>query len=447
MISWDRPEWWNRAKCLGASPHLFYPEKYHDSNVVAAMAKAVCNGLDGQRPCTTRSNCLEWALANNEKFGIWGGCSESDREDIKRQRRKEHGMTKIVRKPQSPLKALLETRKVETRVLGSIQRHLLVRPAPERAMDWIHPSEMAKGNWCPRATFYRLAGAPGLAENGDNSFTLENIFQEGHDIHRKWQTWLWEMGVLRGEWQCLHCDSEWEAVSPSECPKCEASRGSLRYREVPLCDEVRGILGHSDGDIADDDDEEECPLLEVKSIGVGTLRFEAPALLAEHSHRDDGQGTWIDYEGIWRDIKRPFPSHLRQGQLYMFLKQRKSIVFIYECKWNQQVKEFVVRYQPSLIQDLLDSCLEIQEALKIGMPVLRPDWADPELAGCKGCNYLETCWNEEIGACSNGAGNAGAGRTGTAAAAEVRNTEAADTNYRIIRRRSAEPLRSADTLD
>ena len=35
------------------------------------------------------------------------------------------------------------------------------------------------------------------------------------------------------------------------------------------------IIGHADGDINDDDNEELCPLLQVKSIGVGTLRFES----------------------------------------------------------------------------------------------------------------------------------------------------------------------------
>jgi WhiB family redox-sensing transcriptional regulator len=33
-----------------------------------------------------RGECLEFALANGEKFGIWGGMSERERRRIRRQR-------------------------------------------------------------------------------------------------------------------------------------------------------------------------------------------------------------------------------------------------------------------------------------------------------------------------------------------------------------------------
>ncbi|MEZ5208103.1 MAG: WhiB family transcriptional regulator [Acidimicrobiales bacterium] len=33
-----------------------------------------------------REDCLEYALSNSEKFGIWGGMSERERRRIRRQR-------------------------------------------------------------------------------------------------------------------------------------------------------------------------------------------------------------------------------------------------------------------------------------------------------------------------------------------------------------------------
>ena len=33
-----------------------------------------------------RDECLEYALANGEKFGIWGGLSERERRKLRRQR-------------------------------------------------------------------------------------------------------------------------------------------------------------------------------------------------------------------------------------------------------------------------------------------------------------------------------------------------------------------------
>ena len=61
--------WQERANCLGVDPDLFFPER----GASTREAKAVCRG------CEVRVDCLEYALANGEKFGIWGGMSERER--------------------------------------------------------------------------------------------------------------------------------------------------------------------------------------------------------------------------------------------------------------------------------------------------------------------------------------------------------------------------------
>jgi WhiB family redox-sensing transcriptional regulator len=38
------------------------------------------------RGCEVRQQCLDYALANGEKFGIWGGLSERERRRLRRQR-------------------------------------------------------------------------------------------------------------------------------------------------------------------------------------------------------------------------------------------------------------------------------------------------------------------------------------------------------------------------
>ena len=43
-------------------------------------AKEVCRG------CVVREDCLEYALVQGEKFGIWGGMSERERRRLRRQR-------------------------------------------------------------------------------------------------------------------------------------------------------------------------------------------------------------------------------------------------------------------------------------------------------------------------------------------------------------------------
>jgi WhiB family redox-sensing transcriptional regulator len=41
-------------------------------------AKKVCT------TCDVRSECLEYALSNDERFGIWGGLSERERRRLKK---------------------------------------------------------------------------------------------------------------------------------------------------------------------------------------------------------------------------------------------------------------------------------------------------------------------------------------------------------------------------
>lgn len=68
--------WQDLANCLGVDPDLFFPER----GASTREAKEVCRG------CIVRDDCLEYALANGEKFGIWGGMSERERRRIRRQR-------------------------------------------------------------------------------------------------------------------------------------------------------------------------------------------------------------------------------------------------------------------------------------------------------------------------------------------------------------------------
>jgi WhiB family redox-sensing transcriptional regulator len=74
----DRQEraWQQRANCMGVDPDLFFPER----GASTREAKAVCRG------CVVREECLEYALAHGEKFGIWGGLSERERRRLRRQR-------------------------------------------------------------------------------------------------------------------------------------------------------------------------------------------------------------------------------------------------------------------------------------------------------------------------------------------------------------------------
>jgi len=66
--------WQERALCAQTDPEAFFPEKGGSTR----EAKKVCTG------CEVRAECLDYALANDERFGIWGGLSERERRKLKR---------------------------------------------------------------------------------------------------------------------------------------------------------------------------------------------------------------------------------------------------------------------------------------------------------------------------------------------------------------------------
>lgn len=67
--------WRTHAACRGTDPDLFYPER--GDNVGHRQAVAVCRG------CPVRAECLDDALAHNEKVGVWGGLSERQRRQLR----------------------------------------------------------------------------------------------------------------------------------------------------------------------------------------------------------------------------------------------------------------------------------------------------------------------------------------------------------------------------
>jgi len=67
-------DWTDRALCAETDPDAFFPEKGGSTR----EAKKICLG------CEVRPECLEWALQNDERFGIWGGLSERERRRLKR---------------------------------------------------------------------------------------------------------------------------------------------------------------------------------------------------------------------------------------------------------------------------------------------------------------------------------------------------------------------------
>jgi WhiB family redox-sensing transcriptional regulator len=70
--------WRQHAACRGVDPDIFYPVSEEE----AEEAKAICAS------CTVRETCLDFALSNRERDGVWGGATERERRRMVRQRRR-----------------------------------------------------------------------------------------------------------------------------------------------------------------------------------------------------------------------------------------------------------------------------------------------------------------------------------------------------------------------
>ena len=69
--------WQTDALCAQTDPEAFFPEKGGSTR----DAKRVCEA------CPVSGECLDYAMANDEKFGIWGGLSERERRRLRRRGR------------------------------------------------------------------------------------------------------------------------------------------------------------------------------------------------------------------------------------------------------------------------------------------------------------------------------------------------------------------------
>lgn len=276
--------------------------------------------------------------------------------------------------PKTDLKKFLDAKAKPSRLIGDLERYLMARPVGDRSTTVLHPSEIIKKDWCKRASWFLLNGHTKIAEKPP--LRLQSIFDTGHAAHAKWQFWFQDMGILHGKFKCWVCDGITWGTSPEACEHCGAGKSKLVYDEVTLIDNELRIAGHTDGWIKDEVGD---ALIEIKTIGPGTIRAEAPDLM---------QAANGDFMKAWGNIRRPFGPHVLQGQVYLELMRRmgnpvKEIVFLYELKADQSFKEFKVQADYELVEHVFDGAKTVIEAVEKGIvPVCSNNWAGT----CKQCD-------------------------------------------------------------
>lgn len=76
-------DWRKRAACIGYDPELWFPNSKVYAPADTAVAVNVCN-----QTCPVRRRCLDFAIDNGIKHGIYGGRTPEQRTSIERRRKR-----------------------------------------------------------------------------------------------------------------------------------------------------------------------------------------------------------------------------------------------------------------------------------------------------------------------------------------------------------------------
>lgn len=315
------------------------------------------------------------------------------------------------KKPEGPMAELARIkRKAGNVLLGELEKAELAEfeADSDRRADCLHPSEMAKEDWCYRASYYRIKHNQWVK---DEKFSpqMQRIFATGNEAHTKWQRRMRATGKLWGDWRCIVCrtvrgecfEPPWELchrLDEDEDPRPHI----WEYREVSLAWGI--VSGHEDGGIGSVDPaapdhmvlDGNSYLVELKTIGTGTVRHDAPDLLKEHYKELKDGGRVYDIDSLWRTITKPFPTHTRQANVYLWLAGEmglpfKKVRFLYELKHNSSTKEFVIVPSERIMKPILTGMRVVEYALEQGVPP-ECNQKDENGENCRQC----TAYEEEL---------------------------------------------------
>ncbi len=248
---------------------------------------------------------------------------------------------------------------------------------------------------CNRANYYSRTGVE--ADELLKPRTVR-IFDNGTKVHERLQGYMLDMGLLVMD-------------------------------EVPLINDEYNIQGHTDGylDLGD-----EIAILEIKSINDAQFNQLKDAkeehkcqgliyLFCAEERRKYLRDTYKTKEDFYEsepERKAFFEKHYQHLQdgakytraekmkfsvdnnlisddiLYFTEKPVNKIVFLYEDKNNQELKEFVLvrnKENEPILQDTLSRYTELERCLKSG-EIPKREGTNKSCNTCRWCDYKNTCW-------------------------------------------------------
>lgn len=209
----------------------------------------------------------------------------------------------------------------------AIDSYLTERNTPTfKKLDGFHPS---MHQVCPRWWYLMFRGvevSPNIPSR------IYRIFDNGHSMHERYQSYFKEMGILIG-------------------------------REVPVrLSEPVPVVGSADAII----DWGGHKLVELKSISPDAFQYR-------------------------RVYNKPKDQHVEQAQVYMYALKLDSGFIIYEEKGSQEILIFDIKRDDNLIEKRLKRWSDIYKFIRDDVLPERP--YKRESTHCKECDIANYCWD------------------------------------------------------
>jgi hypothetical protein len=185
-----------------------------------------------------------------------------------------------------------------------------------------HPSQLYQ---CPRAQVYGYHDAPVLAAYDP---VLQNLFNDGHFRHLRWQIMLLEAGILTDIEVGIHIP------------------------ELMLEGSIDGV------------NQDEGWMFELK----GTSQYKMV------------------------QSKGAMPAHIKQVQAYLLASGLHEAVIVYEDKSNQQWQEIAIHRDPKIIDEIYEILSKLNDSVKAGVLPERLEECEAKVgATFNSCPYSHIC--------------------------------------------------------
>jgi len=279
------------------------------------------------------------------------------------------------------LKDVLKTMKADTVLIGELDRYLL-KPSKgsgyvkdDREQGCWHPSSLSG---CIRSLFLQRVGVPSKDKPSSQG---KRIFDVGHHFGYILQEYLYDMGILYGEWRCKECGERWtdlfENPSPRVCPHCGKKLyiwSNLDYLEVPIEDDENNVKGHADALI--------------KTLGVYRV--------AEFKSIKNRDAKTSPRAVTYDDLTQPKDDHRWQVQYYTWVLSKKAEELGYRCedclvlymsKNTQELKEYPMKLMYELyVSPQVEKLNKLNVCLAQNVIPEKPVGCD-----CRWCGYKDVC--------------------------------------------------------